>query len=167
MRNVFTDLTVMDNEILRIILGSCESVSKDLENVEDYQKLLQGESFLPKCDIILSSVCTSLTKLLSYKVSKEAYQRYSVRLHIIDILRDWCRITTGLQQSRIFTSEKQTFRLIETLLEKHLTDDILKNCASDADLLPLASALMCLASKSPNYAQHIDKKLYAACRKTD
>lgn len=72
----------MDERILRTILYSCESVTKDLENSSEYKKLLEKDKFLPSNDIF-NGLCLSLTKLLSYKVSKEAYQRYTVRLRVI------------------------------------------------------------------------------------
>lgn len=73
----------MDERILIAILNSCESVTKNLENSKDYEKLLKEDKFLPTSTDIFNALCSSLTKLLSYKVSKEAYQRYTVRLHVI------------------------------------------------------------------------------------
>lgn len=72
----------MDERILRAILCSCESVIKDLENSRECKKLLEENKFLPSNDIF-NGLCLSLTKLLSYKVSKEAYQRYTIRLRVI------------------------------------------------------------------------------------
>lgn len=72
----------MAEKILKAILYSCESANKNLENSKEYNKLLEENKFLPSNDI-LNALCLSLTKLLTYKVSKEAYQRYTVRLHVI------------------------------------------------------------------------------------
>lgn len=72
----------MDERILKAILHSCESATKNLENSKEYKILLEKNKFLPSIDII-DALCSSLTKLLSYKVSKEAYQRYNVRLRVI------------------------------------------------------------------------------------
>lgn len=73
----------MDDRILKAILCSCESVSKNLEKSEEYQNLVREEKFLPTSNSIFNALCLSLTNLLSYKVSKKAYQRYTVRLHVI------------------------------------------------------------------------------------
>ncbi|XP_034187964.2 uncharacterized protein LOC117607870 [Osmia lignaria lignaria] len=149
----------MDKRILKAILCSCESVTKDLEKSKDFQKLLQDDQFLPTSNGIFNAACVSLTKLLSYKVSKEAYQRYTVRLHVISALRDWCRINEALQNFKIFTDQKKTLTFLNSLVEKYITDDILDTCDSSDDLLPLTSALMCLASTNSYYNYYIEKLL--------
>lgn len=71
----------MDTDILRAILrsyGGAENVQD-----EDYKDLSRETILSPASDTILNTLCTSLSNLLCYKVSKEAYQRYSVRLLII------------------------------------------------------------------------------------
>lgn len=149
----------MDVRILKAILCSCESVTKDFEKSKDFQKLLQDQKFLPTCNDIFDAVCVSLTKLLSYKVSKEAYQRYTVRLHVITALRDWCRINETLQNFRVFTDQKQTITFLQNLLEKYITDDVLDTCDSSNDLVSLTSALMCLTSTNSYYKCHLEKLL--------
>lgn len=149
----------MDVRILKAILCSCESVTKDFEKSKDFQKLVQDQKFLPTCNDIFDAVCGSLTKLLSYKVSKEAYQRYTVRLHVISALRDWCRINEALQNFRLFTDQKQTLTFLQNLLEKYITDDVLDACDSSNDLVSLTSALMCLASTNSYYKCHLEKLL--------
>jgi len=71
----------MDADILRTILKSSGNAGNaqyvDYENVSR-ETLLSLES-----NTILNILCTSLSNLLCYKVSKEVYQRYSVRLLII------------------------------------------------------------------------------------
>ncbi|XP_017790548.1 PREDICTED: uncharacterized protein LOC108572778 [Habropoda laboriosa] len=149
----------MDERILKSILCSCESVTKDLENSKDYKKLLEEDKFLPTSNDILNALCTSLTNLLSYKVSKEAYQRYTVRLHVINVLRDWCRINDALQDFEVLRDEKHTSTLLKTLLEKYLTDDILDSCDSTDSLLSLTSALMCLAPTNSYCKSYVEKVL--------
>ncbi|XP_053985552.1 uncharacterized protein LOC128879980 isoform X2 [Hylaeus volcanicus] len=149
----------MDNRILKAILLSCESAWKDLDNSEEYQKLVRDDKFLPTSKNIFNAVCLSLTNLLTYKVSKEAYQRYTVRLHVIDVLRDWCTITDAFRNIRIFTDEKQTSTFLKNLLEKYLTNDVLDTCDLSDNLLPLTSALMCLASTNPYYKHHVERLL--------
>lgn len=73
----------MDARILKAILCSSENVEKDFGKSEDYQKLIQDENFLPTSSNIFNALSISLTNLLSYKVSREAYQRYTVRLNVI------------------------------------------------------------------------------------
>ncbi|KAK9305828.1 hypothetical protein QLX08_003329 [Tetragonisca angustula] len=148
----------MDERILRAILCSCESVTKDLENSKEYKKLLEEDKFLPSNDIF-NGLCLSLTKLLSYKVSKEAYQRYTVRLRIIDVLREWCRINDDFQNFKILRDEKQSLSLLKYLLKKYLTDDVLSSCDSSDSLLSLVTALMCLASTDSYYKCYIEKLL--------
>ncbi|KOX78542.1 hypothetical protein WN51_10350 [Melipona quadrifasciata] len=148
----------MDERILRAILCSCESVTKDLENSREYKKLLKKDKFLPSNDIF-NGLCLSLTKLLSYKVSKEAYQRYTVRLRVIDVLREWCRINDDFQNFKILRNEKQSLSLLKYLLKKYLTDDVLSSCDSSDSLLSLISALMCLASTDSYYKCYIEKLL--------
>ncbi|KAF3421844.1 hypothetical protein E2986_01395 [Frieseomelitta varia] len=148
----------MDERILRAILCSCESVTKDLENSREYKRLLEEDKFLPSNDIF-NALCLSLTKLLSYKVSKEAYQRYTVRLRVIDVLREWCRINDDFQNFKILRDEKQSLSLLKYLLKKYLTDDVLNSCDSSDNLLSLVNALMCLASTDSYYKCYIEKLL--------
>ncbi|XP_054015792.1 uncharacterized protein LOC128896425 isoform X2 [Hylaeus anthracinus] len=149
----------MDNRILKTILLSCESAWKDRDNSEEYQKLVRDDKFLPTSKNIFNAVCLSLTNLLTYKVSKEAYQRYTVRLHVIDVLRDWCTITDAFRNIRIFTDKKQTSTFLKNVLEKYLTNDVLDACDLSDNLLPLTSALMCLASTNPYYKHHVERLL--------
>ena len=149
----------MDSTILKAILRSCESATKDLAKSEDYQKLDREQKFLPTSSNIFNSLSSSLTNLLSYKVSREAYQRYTVRLHVINVLRDWCRVTEAFKDLRVFTDQRQTLTFVGNLLEKYLTNDVLDGCESSDDLLPLTSALMCLASTNPRYKCHVERLL--------
>ncbi|XP_006557365.1 uncharacterized protein LOC100576298 [Apis mellifera] len=148
----------MDERILKAILHSCESATKNLENSKEYKILLEKNKFLPSIDII-DALCSSLTKLLSYKVSKEAYQRYNVRLRVIDVLREWCRINDDLQDFKMLRDEKHTSTLLKNLLKKYLTDDILNNCESSENLLPLTNALICLTSINSCYKYYVEKLL--------
>ncbi|XP_076230923.1 uncharacterized protein LOC143177047 [Calliopsis andreniformis] len=149
----------MDERILKAILCSSDSVKKDLEKSDDFQKLIQEEKFLPTSTNIFNALSLSLTNLLSYKVSKEIYQRYTVRLHVINVLRDWCRITDVFKNLRTFIDGKQTLTFANNLLEKYLTNDILDVCNSSDELLPLTSALICLASTNSSYKCHVERLL--------
>lgn len=70
----------MDADIIKAILKSdAENVAQS-ENCEDMSR----ETLLClQTNTILNTLCTSLSNLLYYKVSKEAYQRYSIRFLII------------------------------------------------------------------------------------
>jgi hypothetical protein len=71
----------MDTDILKTILkNSGNAGNAQYINYEDVSRetLLSLES-----NRILNILCTSLSNLLCYKVSKEVYQRYSIRLLII------------------------------------------------------------------------------------
>ncbi|XP_033352376.1 uncharacterized protein LOC117234901 [Bombus vosnesenskii] len=148
----------MAEKILKAILYSCESANKNLENSKEYKKLLEENKFLPSNDI-LNALCLSLTKLLTYKVSKEAYQRYTVRLHVIEVLREWCKINDNLQNFEVLRDEKQSLTLLKSLLKKYLTDDTLDSCDSSDNLLSLISALICLASTDSYYKCYVEKSI--------
>jgi len=70
----------MDADIITAILKSDTKNVAQSENCKDVSRetLLSSQS-----DATLNTLCTSLSNLLCYKVSKEAYQRYSARLLII------------------------------------------------------------------------------------
>lgn len=72
----------MDNKIFEAILCSSESAIQSLDEA-DRNKLLQNEALVFKSTSVFNALCTSLTKLLCYNVSKEAHQRYSVRINVI------------------------------------------------------------------------------------
>lgn len=72
----------MDADILKTILKSYG----DAENIvqsEDCKDASREALLISQSDTVLNTLCTSLSNLLCYKVSKQAYQRYSVRLLII------------------------------------------------------------------------------------
>lgn len=72
----------MDADILRAILKNCS----DAENViqsENYENISKETLLCIQSDTVLNTLCISLSNLLCYKISKEAYQRYSIRLLVI------------------------------------------------------------------------------------
>ncbi|XP_076643865.1 uncharacterized protein LOC143354048 [Halictus rubicundus] len=149
----------MDGRILKAILCSCESATEDLKNSQDYQELVNEDKFLPTSSNIFNALCLSLTNLLSYKVSREAYQRYTVRLNVIDVLRDCCRITEAFRNFSVFVDGKQTSTFLRNLLDKYLTNDFFDTCDSTENLLPLSSALMSLTSIDSYYKYHAERLL--------
>ncbi|XP_012058917.1 PREDICTED: uncharacterized protein LOC105622094 [Atta cephalotes] len=110
-------------------------------------------------DAALNTLCSSLSNLLCYKISKEAYQRYSVRLLIIDVLRNWCRTTNNFKHLKIFTSKENNLKFINILLEKYLTDDVLNECYSENTLICLTVSVMHLSVKNTIFMHHVDRLL--------
>ncbi|XP_072743107.1 uncharacterized protein [Anoplolepis gracilipes] len=146
----------MDADILRAILKSYGDVDVALsENCKDAREAL----LVSQSDTVLNTLCTSLSNLLCYKVSKQAYQRYSVRLLIIDNLRKWCRTTSSFEHLAIFRSKENSLRFVNILLDKHLTDDILNECCSEDALISLTTAVMYLSFENPSFMHHMDRLL--------
>lgn len=72
----------MDADILRAVLKSYN----DTENViqsENYEKMSKKTLLCIQSNTVLSTLSISLSNILCYKISKEAYQRHSIRLLII------------------------------------------------------------------------------------
>ncbi|CAL7938728.1 unnamed protein product [Xylocopa violacea] len=149
----------MDERILKILISSCESASKDIENSKDYKMLLEEDKFLPTSNDIFNVLCTSLTKLLTYKVSKEAYQRYTVRFNVINVIREFCRINDAFENFKVLRDQEHTSIFLNNLLQKYLTDDILDCCDTSDNLSSLTSALMCLTSTNSYYKVYLEKVL--------
>ncbi|XP_076762102.1 uncharacterized protein LOC143430024 [Xylocopa sonorina] len=149
----------MDERILKILISSCESATKDLENSRDYKMLLEENKFLPTSNDIFNALCTSLTKLLTYKVSKEAYQRYTVRFNVINVIREFCRINDAFEDFKVLRDQEHASTFLNNLLEKYLTDDVLDYCDTSNNLSSLTSALMCLTSTNSYYKVYLEKVL--------
>ncbi|XP_070172663.1 uncharacterized protein [Polyergus mexicanus] len=148
----------MDADILKTILKSYG----DAENVvqsEDTKNVSREALLVSQSDTVLNTLCTSLSNLLCYKVSKQAYQRYSVRLLIIDTLRKWCRTTSNFEHLPIFTSKENSLKFVSILLDKYLTDDILSEDCSEDALISLTTAVMHLSFENPSFTHHMDKLL--------
>ncbi|KAM0726826.1 hypothetical protein ACS0PU_006987 [Formica fusca] len=148
----------MDADILKTILKSYG----DAENVvqsEDCKDASREALLISQSDTVLNTLCTSLSNLLCYKVSKQAYQRYSVRLLIIDNLRKWCRTTSNFEHLPIFTSKENSLKFVSILLDKYLTDDILNEDCSEDALISLTTAVMHLSFENPSFIHHMDKLL--------
>ncbi|EZA57136.1 hypothetical protein DMN91_007124 [Ooceraea biroi] len=147
----------MDTDILRIILSSCGGAGN--AQCEDYKDVSRETLLSLESDTVLNTLCTSLSNLLCCKVSREAYQRYSVRLLIIDILRKWCRTTNNFEHLQIFTSKENSLKFVSILLDKYLTDDVLSECYSEDALISLTSAVIHLSIDNPSFMHHLDRLL--------
>ncbi|EFN80949.1 uncharacterized protein LOC105186428 [Harpegnathos saltator] len=155
----------MDADLLRAILRSFND-SENVTESEDYKNI--SKEVVLQSNAISDALYTSLSNLLCYKVSKQAYQRYSVRLLIIDIVRRWCKTTSNFNHLRIFTSEENNLKFVTNLLDKCLTNDILTNCCSNDALISLTTAVMYLSMENPSLMHHLDRLLVRLLRlKTD
>lgn len=72
----------MDANILQNIISS-SNVTIKLNSANEEQSEKKNEEFPATNKILIDGLSKTLTKLLSYKVSREAYQRYSVRLEVM------------------------------------------------------------------------------------
>lgn len=76
----------MDREIVRSVLRSS---GKFMESLPDEKHLDEIIGKIPVIDQNTSAaLSTSLTDLMTYKISPEAYQRYSVRINLIVSIRN-------------------------------------------------------------------------------
>lgn len=144
----------MDSTILKAILLSCEDAIKSIENFEEYNNFINKDVFIPISDTVLCALVTSFSNILYYKVSKEAYQRYSVRLQVIEILRELCCINENFQPMHIFKNEENTLRFVNNVINKHLLD-ILNDCTSTHVLTYLTGALMCLSKYNNCFLRYV------------
>ncbi|XP_011059417.1 PREDICTED: uncharacterized protein LOC105148996 isoform X2 [Acromyrmex echinatior] len=148
----------MDADILRAILKSYTDAEHFFQS-EDYKNMSKKTFLCIQSDAVLNTLCLSLSNLLCYKISKEAYQRYSVRLLIIDVLRNWCRTTNNFKHLKIFTSKENSLKFMNILLEKYLTDDVLNECYSEDTLICLTVSVMHLSVKNTIFMHHVDRLL--------
>lgn len=70
----------MDADIVKQVINSCTIKA---ESSKEWESFKQMDNYSSVNSLLIDRVSKTLTTLLSYKVSREAYQRYSVRLHII------------------------------------------------------------------------------------
>ncbi|XP_058796070.1 uncharacterized protein LOC131666959 [Phymastichus coffea] len=129
----------MDGKILSAIINSKGSLNKpgpvnqnQPEDVVDYPVL--------SVDMI-ERISDSYTRILLYKISKEAHQRYSVRLNAIESLRDFSRIKGNFGNLPIFGDSEKSYCLLLYILKKYMTEEVLKSC-NNIDSLILAAELL-------------------------
>ncbi|TGZ53708.1 uncharacterized protein [Temnothorax longispinosus] len=148
----------MDTDILRVILRSY-SDAENVDQSENNENMSKKTLLCIQSDTVLNALCLSLNNLLCYKISKEAYQRYSIRLLIIDVLRTCCRTTSTFKHLRIFTSKENSFKFMNILLDKYLTDDVLIKCYSENILICLTLSVIHLSVKNEIFMRHTDRLL--------
>lgn len=71
----------MDQQIVGAIIRSSGSVMKNIDNEEIIDESIKEFPIVDRNTV--SQLAASLTDLLSYRVSQDAYQRYAARLQII------------------------------------------------------------------------------------
>lgn len=71
----------MDANILNNIISS--DITIKLNSADEPESEKVNEDFPVTKKILIDGLSKTFTRLLSYKVSREAYQRYSVRLEVI------------------------------------------------------------------------------------
>ncbi|XP_011873605.1 PREDICTED: uncharacterized protein LOC105565212 [Vollenhovia emeryi] len=148
----------MDADILRVILQSYSDAKNIIQSNND--EIMPKETLLCiKSNAVSSTLCISLSNLLCYKISKEAYQRYSIRLLIIDVLRKCCRMTSNFKHLKMFVSKENSLRFMNILLDKYLTVEVLNKCHSEDVLRHLTLSLMHLSLKNAIFMHHTDRLL--------
>ncbi|XP_011494100.1 PREDICTED: uncharacterized protein LOC105359256 [Ceratosolen solmsi marchali] len=124
----------MDVQIMKNILSSGNMT---IEALDEHQ----NPDFPPIRYNVIHELSKILTKYLSYKVSQEAYQRYSVRLHLIDTLRDWSQIKGGIDDLRFFKDNQRSYNFLIRFLKKYLSEEIIGYCDDADGLVQLAEIL--------------------------
>ncbi|XP_011311080.1 uncharacterized protein [Fopius arisanus] len=150
----------MDRQILLKIFES-DSGSRDLKKMKNIEKVV--ESFPALDDTSISALASSLSKLLSYKVSPDAYQRYSARIQIIEVMRDWIQPPLGLHAHPTFSQGENMAEFILTLINKYMNREILhRKNHSPKSLIKLGKLLLNLSKQKPTYIPHFKSFLERA-----
>ncbi|XP_063992762.1 uncharacterized protein LOC135170670 [Diachasmimorpha longicaudata] len=143
----------MDQQIVKKIFESCASVVKDLEK-KKIEKAVDSFPVLDQASI--SALANSLSKLLSHKVSPDAYQRYSARIQIIELMRDWIQPPEGLSPHPTFHQSENMSEFILILMKKYLNRDILQNKNNTPqNLVKLGKLLFNLSKQNAVYTPHL------------
>ncbi|XP_015118861.1 uncharacterized protein LOC107042355 [Diachasma alloeum] len=143
----------MDQKILQKIFESCTSVMKELEKKKKIEKVVDSFPVLDQTSV--SALASSLSKLLSYKVSPDAYQRYSARIQIIELMRDWIQPPLGLSTYPTFHQGENMAEFILILIKKYLNRDTLLNQNNTPkNLVKLGKLLFNLSKQNAVYVRH-------------
>ncbi|XP_012534280.1 uncharacterized protein LOC105835493 isoform X3 [Monomorium pharaonis] len=142
--------------VLPFVKIICYSNAENIQS-ENYENVSKETLLCIQSDTILNTLCTSLSNLLCYKISKEAYQRYSVRLLIIDVLRNWCSMVNNFKHLKIFTYKENSLRFMSILLDKYLTNDILNKYYMKDTLISLIVSVMQLSIKNTILMRYVDR----------
>ncbi|CAD6211976.1 GSCOCG00003929001-RA-CDS [Cotesia congregata] len=143
----------MDPDFVRAILCSSGQFNETIK----YEELDQLVEKVPAVDArTITALSKSLADSICYKISPEAHIKYSVRLQLIDILRDWLHPPLGLGDHRPFCQSENILELSKTIIIKYLQKKKLcDDNATPEQLITLIRSLMNIASINPIYAQYL------------
>ncbi|XP_043268889.1 uncharacterized protein [Venturia canescens] len=154
----------MDVQILRAIVQSRSEVMKEVEDPDKFERSLAEEKFPPLDRSIFTILTRCFTDLFSHKVSPEAHQRYSVRIQLIEVLRDWIRPCSLLNCSRTFYKGEKVLDFTERMLKIYLTSELLyQEDGNIQTLVDVAKALLCLIPRRKSLVSDFERILERIC----
>lgn len=162
--NFKLNTNAMDAKILKNIISSTTVPIKN-ESLIEWQSAKDVEEFPATRSVIIDGLSKTITKLLSYKVSHEAYQRYSVRLHVIvsliyqffnckvsinvhclnlpqETLRNWSKLKGDIGEVLMFQDSEQSHAFLVYLLKKYMKPENLSMCSDIDHLIQTAEVLL-------------------------
>ncbi|KAL7291359.1 hypothetical protein TKK_0014956 [Trichogramma kaykai] len=131
----------MNENILKSIIKSSSLADKSASS-DDWQSINENENFPVVKPNLNEKLSSTFTKLLSYKVSREAYQRYSVRLNVIDTLRDWTRIKGSVGKVLPHQELKKSSDLLLSIMKKYASEEVIESCDDVDNLVQMAEVLL-------------------------
>ncbi|XP_014219936.1 uncharacterized protein LOC106647882 [Copidosoma floridanum] len=129
-----------DTKILKTLISN-SNVKIAQESAREWESAKDTEEFPAIKNVTIDVLSKSFTKYLTYKISPEAYQRYSVRLNIIETLRDWSRIKWDFSELAVFQNLESSFEFLSHTLQKYLSDQNISSCDDVDSLVQLAEVL--------------------------
>ncbi|OXU27678.1 hypothetical protein TSAR_003749 [Trichomalopsis sarcophagae] len=100
------------------------------------------EDFPATRSVVIDGLSKRITQILSYKVSQEAYQRYSVRLHVIETLRDWSKLKGDIGKALVFQDSEKSHAFLVHLLKKYMKPKHLSMCSDMEHLIQVGEVLL-------------------------
>ncbi|XP_066581646.1 uncharacterized protein [Prorops nasuta] len=150
----------MENTILKCIINSYEDGFKAVENTKDFQELQNNNYDLPVSNVILETLSDSLSRLLTHKVSREAYQRYLVRTKLIDVVRDWYTAPKNLKLFSSLKYQENALLLVKNLLKKFCNNQFLSKCTNVDMLVQLTNTCLTGMHTDQFYKDYIEILLF-------
>ncbi|KAK0081255.1 hypothetical protein PV325_012519 [Microctonus aethiopoides] len=143
----------MDREIVRSVLRSS---GKFMESLPDEKHLDEIIGKIPVIDQNTSAaLSTSLTDLMTYKISPEAYQRYSVRINLIETLREWIQPPIGLTSHQAFSQSDNVLQLCQGMMKKYFLNADFADIVSSENFFIFGRELINLADRNPLYIPYV------------
>ncbi|XP_057340840.1 uncharacterized protein LOC130677929 [Microplitis mediator] len=144
----------MDPDFVGAILRSSGKFIETIKNNEELDELIEK---VPAVDSrTVTALSNSLADAFSYKISPEAHLKYSVRLQLIEILREWINPPLGLSNHRTFCQSEKIQELCKTVINKYLLKKKVcdENVSAD-QLIILIRALINVRSINPVYGAYL------------